>query len=402
MIRRHLHPRSLTGRSVSSAPAIAALCGASKGLEHAKRRVPHQQHFRLFSAAGDAAEEGDGEAGEGGDPKSKFRKNWKFRDIPLAADSRIPFPENCPEHEHNEQVLALVGAAPPMRSELDALDGLATGSGRAGGGRLAAELRRRKTVHCASGNEDRMRQLFFSPRQSRANRFTSKRVSRLLKRREALVAARSDAAASDSGALCDVESELALYGWEPEKARSKHWELRDFFSLPGEAVRNRGAETQTEVTAGAENDVASGSSSKWEEIRRYGDLPSIVTGGARATGRKHGRGNNAATADVFDLLDRSRADPRVFRDADAATRAQTLWKFSGSHGVSWDQLDEEYIKYAETGQTRAKRWAECVHPTNGENIEPRDTEEQILSNAQNASRWRAEQIFVLWNLRARC
>ena len=48
------------------------------------------------------------------------------------------------------------------------------------------------------------------------------------------------------------------------------------------------------------------------------------------------------------------------RDVSRFERLKTLWTFSNSHGVSWDELDEEYARWAQQGQERRGKWAEFV------------------------------------------
>lgn len=38
------------------------------------------------------------------------------------------------------------------------------------------------------------------------------------------------------------------------------------------------------------------------------------------------------------------------------TRLQTLWQFSNSHGVSWDDLDAAYGEWSDAGKARYQRW----------------------------------------------
>eukprot|EP00392_Amoebophrya_sp_AT5.2_P004082 g4087.t1 len=105
--------------------------------------------------------------------------------------------------------------------------------------------------------------------------------------------------------------------------------------------------------------------SLWKSVREYSKLPVLVT---NRFGREH---------DAFVALDRSRerfagfrsrgAPPGDQHDEDGCDvleqRMQTLWRVSNSHGVSWDALDEEYLKWSHEGQTRARKWNRCVWPT---------------------------------------
>eukprot|EP00929_Paragymnodinium_shiwhaense_P013222 TRINITY_DN121088_c0_g1_i1.p1 TRINITY_DN121088_c0_g1~~TRINITY_DN121088_c0_g1_i1.p1 ORF type:complete len:410 (-),score=122.16 TRINITY_DN121088_c0_g1_i1:52-1281(-) len=39
------------------------------------------------------------------------------------------------------------------------------------------------------------------------------------------------------------------------------------------------------------------------------------------------------------------------------TRLSSLWKYSGSHGISWDELDHAYVSFAKSGKKRYDDWA---------------------------------------------
>jgi len=45
------------------------------------------------------------------------------------------------------------------------------------------------------------------------------------------------------------------------------------------------------------------------------------------------------------------------RLAETRTRLSALWKMSSSHGVSWDELDEAYVRFARSGKARYDQWA---------------------------------------------
>ncbi len=48
------------------------------------------------------------------------------------------------------------------------------------------------------------------------------------------------------------------------------------------------------------------------------------------------------------------------RDTSRFERLKTLWTYSNSHGISWDELDEEYSRWAQQGQERRRKWSEYV------------------------------------------
>lgn len=38
-------------------------------------------------------------------------------------------------------------------------------------------------------------------------------------------------------------------------------------------------------------------------------------------------------------------------------RMQELWRMSGSHGISWDELDEAYVQFAKDGKSKFDKWS---------------------------------------------
>lgn len=89
----------------------------------------------------------------------------------------------------------------------------------------------------------------------------------------------------------------------------------------------------------------------WERIRERSKMPFLMT--------HRGEGAN----DPYIFLERQRSSIKGVANEGAeqrATRLETLWTHTNSHGVSWDELDEEYIRWAKLGQDRAKRWTDCV------------------------------------------
>mmetsp|Transcript_96264 Transcript_96264/g.257428 ORF Transcript_96264/g.257428 Transcript_96264/m.257428 type:complete len:222 (-) Transcript_96264:15-680(-) len=58
-------------------------------------------------------------------------------------------------------------------------------------------------------------------------------------------------------------------------------------------------------------------------------------------------------------------------------RLEGLWSLSSSHGISWDELDSLYVKFAQTGHARKKQW--------------RDNYPQFLEEAQRRAGRRASR-----------
>ncbi|CAD7972998.1 unnamed protein product [Amoebophrya sp. A120] len=133
------------------------------------------------------------------------------------------------------------------------------------------------------------------------------------------------------------------------------------------------------------------SKSLWSRVRDYSRLPMIMT-------------NRRCDRDAFVLLDKQReetviddehvdqvggsgaavgaitgssADEERREDNTEKTtasatshtstsllerRLHTLYTMSNSHGISWDELDEEYLRWAHEGQSRAHQWNKLVWP----------------------------------------
>jgi len=120
----------------------------------------------------------------------------------------------------------------------------------------------------------------------------------------------------------------------------------------------------------------------WEYMRSYAKMPHLAT--RRASG-----------PDAFVALDLQRELKRPER---VLEKMKTLWGSSNSHGISWDQLDDEYLKWAASGQSRAHKWQDYVYPVSGsafretQEKHTKTKEEEILSQIQDAARWRAQHV----------
>ncbi|CAD7944220.1 unnamed protein product [Amoebophrya sp. A25] len=132
------------------------------------------------------------------------------------------------------------------------------------------------------------------------------------------------------------------------RQRPEQLTAENFLQTRLTAYRNRGAKGHD---AGCSTSTAT---TEWSEVRDYSRLPHVMTTRPSAMPKR--------TEDPFVVLDQQRSLSSPCASAAAKQRLETLWRVSNSHGVSWDELDCEYMRWAQQGQARATIWNGVVWP----------------------------------------